>query len=498
MEGKELALLGEISRLYLEKRTGELMVKGPKFEKRVFFEQGRIIFAVSNLEQDSLGNILVDTEKITPDDLLEAEKTRHKEGGALGTVLVWMGLLSAEDLYWGIRFQATRIIYSLFKLEEDFNYSFAARPLGAREVLRLNFQTPNIIMEAARRIGSASTLLTQLRPQSYVCFSMDHELGKALDFLPKEKEILPLLNGRYTVKKLIGLGLMEDLELLRMLHGLRTLRMLILAEEAIHAETAPAAPPPPALEHPAVPDSAGHEAEEFLAQEALEVSSLARRRLRLARLRWAAIILLFAALGAALVWRFYPAALAAVWSRTARNEPPRVEAEQEATPAPVPPQAQTAAAPSQSTAEAPGGSPDTEQPTADVVEETPGEPSAPAQQGTADLLVDQFTVEGLGRNRYRVRFRLANAGPAGSERLGYLFVARRDVDGKDVIVHPAMATEQFDARVDFRRGDSFRIARYRLVQVEFEAPSAPSKIRVVAFDREGKLKVDVEPPVEIR
>ena len=496
MESKELALLGEISRLYLEKKTGELTVKGPKFEKRVYFEQGRIIFAVSNLEQDSLGDILVDTEKISPDDLAEAEKTRRKEGGALGTVLVWMGLLSAEDLYWGIRFQATRIIYSLFKLEEDFDYGFAARPLGAREVLRLNFQTPNIIMEAARRIGSAPTLLAELRPQSYVCFSMDHELGKALDFLPKEKEILPLLNGRYTVKKLIGLGLMEDLELLRMLHGLRTLRMLILAEEAIHAEVATAAPAPPVLEGVAIADTTGHEAEEFLAQEAREVSSLARHRLRMSRLRWATIILLVAALAGALVWRFYPVALEAVRSRMARNEALPVKTEPQPTTGDQP-----APSPAQNAAAVPGGpqagSPDTDQAAA-AVEEASAEPSTPPPPGTEDLLVDQFTIEALGRNRYRVRFRLVNTGPAGSERLGYLFVARRDFDGRDVIVHPPMATEQFDARVDFRRGDSFRIARFKPVQVEFEAPSAPSKIRVVAFDRNGTLQVDVEPPVEIR
>ncbi len=475
MENKELALLGEISRLYLEKATGELLVKGEAFEKKVYFEQGRIIFAVSNLPQDSLGNLLIEAEKISPEQLIDAEKLMNA-CTMLGTVLVYKGFLSPEDLYWGIKFQATRIIYSLFQLE-GLDYSFKQRELERDEVLRLNFQTPNIVMEGARRMGSAILLRQVLNLKSYIKFMMDGpDQGKGIDFLPKEKEILPLLNGRYSIRKLIGLGLMEELELLRMLNGLQKLHKLIVSDDPMAAET-----PPPVSALAAVSSQRNSEGaaiepalppDFFFRNESSRISALDRQLSFRRNAKRGGILAVCAVL----------AVIAAFYYRSTRSRPSvtgsPVSHADHLPSGPVTP-------PAQSTT--------TVQPQPEEIKEdasttsTPPPPpqaTIPEAPGAVIQLQDvQFSA--LANGGYRIGFRLVNSGELGSELRGFLFLIASSADGSSKMIYPADWVVS-DMRLEFRRGISFRISRYKQVDTEFQVPFVPVLVKIHAFDRDGR------------
>jgi len=475
MEGKELALLREISRLYHDKATGELSVRGEGFEKRVYFEEGRIIFAASNIEQDRLGNLLVEAEKIMPEQLHEAEKLIGT-GTKLGTVLVWKGFLSPEDLYWGIKFQATRIIYSLFQLE-SFEYGFRQRELGRDEVLRLNFQTPNIIMEGARRMGSAPLLRQALPPNCFVRITPEDDRTKAIDFLPKEKELLPLLNGKYTIRKLIGLRLMDELELLRMLHGLLTLRKLGVSGDTIGiAVEAPAAPAPePAPPEPESPPSVpAQRPEAFVHAEYDRVDELDRRQAHVRNLRLiaAAACAVGIVVGGIYLYR----------ALTVRPVPSERPVEQ------PPSGAQTA--PSQAPKENPAAVPPSEDsvPTS-VVTPHP----APAEQSSL-ILLQEPRAEVMADGRYRIQFRLANGGTPGSEQRGYLFMLAVSSAGTAQVVYPS-GVGVSDVRIQYGRGEPFKVSRFKMVDAAVRVPFEPVAIRVMAFGRDGAEHLNAEIPL---
>lgn len=466
MEGQELALLAEMSRLYLERKSGELRVRGDAFQKRVFLEQGRIVFADSNLGQDSLGNILVEAEKITREQLEEAATYQAKDPNAmLGTVLVWRGFLSPEDLYWGIKFQATRIIYSLFQ-QEGYQFEFVSRSLGREEVLRLNFQTPNIIMEGARRVGSLSLLRELFPPRHFARIRIEGDQGKMLDLLPRERELLPLLNGRYSVKKLMGLGVMEELELLRMLHGLLSLRLLVVSPEAMQGEPAVAASQGAhaAAREPAA-DGAHADQEMFFRMEANRLRMLSRHEMGRRTGRTAGVLVVTACIGAVAIY---------AWIGRSRQGPAPIatgSAPVSAQPVPVeppqtnPPSVHESPAPAESAVSPPAATPDIR----------------PSQ---AHLALEEFHLDRLEDGRIRATFRLANAAASGVEQRGYLFIVAEGHGGESRVVYPQSATG-IDLSKEFRRGDPYRFSRFKQVDAPFALDFDPQTISIVAVGREG-------------
>ncbi len=464
----------------LERKSGELRVRGDAFEKRVFLEQGRIVFADSNLGQDSLGNILVEAEKISREQLEEAATFQAKDASAmLGTVLVWRGFLSPEDLYWGIKFQATRIIYSLFQ-QEGYQFEFVSRSLGREEVLRLNFQTPNIIMEGARRVGSLSLLRELFPPRHFARVKIEGDQGKMLDLLPRERELLPLLNGRYSIKKLVGLGVMEEQELLRMLHGLLSLRLLTVSSEAMQGEPALATNNPAhgGAREPAT-EGAHADQEMFFRIEANRLRMLSRQEMGRRTWRAAAVLIVTGFVGAV-----------AIYAWIVRSKPAPSSG-----PADTPPLATRAVPPE---------SPETSlQPVADnhvttsTQVQVPPVPAAVSPASQAHMALEEFHINRLDDGRVRATFRLANAAAPGVEQRGYLFIMAEGPRGESQVVYPSSAAG-IDVSKDFRRGDPYRFSRFKQVDAPFALEFAPEAISIVAVGREGDEQMRVRMPAVLQ
>lgn len=459
MEGKELALLAELSRLHLEKCTGELIITGPGFEKKLYVDGGRLVFAVSNMGQDSLGSILVDAEKITTEQLDDAVAIQAKDPGTmLGTILVWRSYLSPEDLYWGIKFQATRIVYSLFQLE-GFDYSFQAKAHERDEILRLNFNTPNIIMEGARRIGSLARMRQEFQPKAFVRIASVAEQERLVELLPRERELMPLLNGRSTVQKLVGLRMMEELELLRFLHGLHSLRLLEQSRNPLTADgSAAAGDGLDAASESAPVESAKTDHDSFVRTEAERARQFGRHHAGRRFYRVAMLLAAVICVSAIAVFAVRGREGRSVDSTSAAAQPPP---RQSSEPPPVlPPQ---------------------EEPT--PASATPPEPAPePVEQAPA-LSIEGLSVEPLD-GQCRISFRLVNTRADAAEQRGYLIVVVSWEHGGHRVVYPLIDAE-IDPERDFRRGVPYKISRFKLVDTVFSADTLPLRATVFAFDREG-------------
>ncbi len=109
--------LAELFRdLYLEERSGVLVVEREATEKRVYFERGMILFAESSVEDEDLGRRLVAEGKISPGALAEARRS-VAEAKDLPQVLVNRGLVGKATLCHTVRFLVDRVVQSIFKWE---------------------------------------------------------------------------------------------------------------------------------------------------------------------------------------------------------------------------------------------------------------------------------------------------------------------------------------------------------------------------------------------
>lgn len=209
-------LLASISR---SGETGILNCHDMGRWKAIYFKNGKIVFATSNVQDDRLGEFLLKKGKITVRQFLEASK-QIRPGKRLGAVLVDMGIISPDELLLTVHQHVEEIVYSLF----DWNrgeYEFVIKDLSAQGPLTLDLNTENVIIEGIRRlddftwvfagVGSMETVLRRSENAEAIVYR--------LELSEDESQILSLVNGRLTVEQILGMSYLPNFETLRILYG---------------------------------------------------------------------------------------------------------------------------------------------------------------------------------------------------------------------------------------------------------------------------------------
>jgi S-DNA-T family DNA segregation ATPase FtsK/SpoIIIE len=132
--------------------TGVLHLVRPAVAKKVYFQDGRIIFAVSSDPNERLGEMLLRDGLVGLEELEGAVANLHL-GKRLGTLLVEMGHLRPDDLVRGVVSQVRGIVLELFTWEEGA-YRLDEGPLPTQEVITLGMKTGEILLQGIRRIRS--------------------------------------------------------------------------------------------------------------------------------------------------------------------------------------------------------------------------------------------------------------------------------------------------------------------------------------------------------
>ena len=117
---KEISFSDVIAVLRQQQASGTLVCVARSVEKNIVVKDGQIIFASSKDEQDRLGEIMVQTGKITRAQLNKAVNIHKKSAGLkkIGAIFVENGFVAPKDLFNGLKQQVRKIIQSLFLLNE--------------------------------------------------------------------------------------------------------------------------------------------------------------------------------------------------------------------------------------------------------------------------------------------------------------------------------------------------------------------------------------------
>ena len=92
--------------------TGILTFRRDEVTKRLFIHDGQVVYAVSTNPEERLGDSLMLRGKLSARQYLEASK-RVRPGQRLGTILVEMGALEAEDLVPAVEAQVRELLMDL-------------------------------------------------------------------------------------------------------------------------------------------------------------------------------------------------------------------------------------------------------------------------------------------------------------------------------------------------------------------------------------------------
>jgi len=199
--------------LTLAKKTGALRCTRGAEARTILWEQGEIVFARSNSVRDSLGCFLVRRGLITEDQNGESARkitteTRH------GKVLVRLGYITTEQLWWAVKYQVLDIVYGLFHWKAGF-FEFHEGQIESREKITLAVSTTKIVMEGIRRLDEWAKFLSRIPNPGLVLEAVPGRapgVGREQEATPEEKRVLTLVTGSRTVEEICrrsGLGEFE-------------------------------------------------------------------------------------------------------------------------------------------------------------------------------------------------------------------------------------------------------------------------------------------------
>jgi len=226
-----------VVQLHRRGATGSLKVEGPSYHKALYFRSGRVLFGSSNDPRDQLGAILIESGKITPEQLADVN-AKVGPGNPLAKVLADTGFVSQRELSEAARAKVERILSDVLAYTAGrFDFEDGVLPKGAVD---LKLATERLVMAAVRRVTDRNFVLRHID-------GLDAILGPTADMVPRLSEIegeaggLPQhLDGRRTLKEAAASARLEEFEAAKIASGLLFLGLVERVKAGVTASSAPA------------------------------------------------------------------------------------------------------------------------------------------------------------------------------------------------------------------------------------------------------------------
>ncbi len=229
---KDFQLADILIGLQRSTKTGILDIKSGSTVKEIFIENGDMIFATSNNEDDRLGELLVKEGKITLEEYNQSSLLLTKTGERLGKILVELGCLTPKELFEAVRHQTEEIILSLFSLEEG-RFELQEKPIPQEEIITLRISVANIIYHGIKRITNFSYIKQMCPPIDYVLNISPNpmDIFQALTLEDVDKNILSYINGLYSIKIILLLSPVKDFETIKTICALLSAGLIKIKRE---------------------------------------------------------------------------------------------------------------------------------------------------------------------------------------------------------------------------------------------------------------------------
>jgi hypothetical protein len=188
--------------------TGSLKVTGPVHPKALYFRGGRVLFGSSNDPRDQLGAILIESGRITRDQLDEVN-AKVGPGNPLAKVLAESGFVNQRELGEAARLKVETILADVLSWDSgSFEFEDGVLPKGAVD---LKLSTEKLLLAAVQRVSDRAFALRHL--ELATVFEPAPEGETALSEVRADVwPLLERLDGRRTLKDAIALTRMDEFE----------------------------------------------------------------------------------------------------------------------------------------------------------------------------------------------------------------------------------------------------------------------------------------------
>jgi hypothetical protein len=208
------------------KVPGVLTVEGNPFTKKLFLDDGKVIFATSTDPDERLGEFLLHKGRITQEQYDESVVRLKRGEGRQGKILVEMGALTPKSLFENVTEQITALVIGLFNWDQG-RVSFEIGDYKKDEMIKIALPLRKAILEGVKAMWDAKRLLARLGTKTTVyapVFDLKEVLALRLD--PREMQLLQMVDGRRSVYELVTRGPLTQPQNAKLLYVFHVLKLV--------------------------------------------------------------------------------------------------------------------------------------------------------------------------------------------------------------------------------------------------------------------------------
>lgn len=204
-------------------KTGTFAIKKGDSKKKIYFKNGKVIYATSSDKDELLENFLLKKDKINRKELEKAKDLQEETGRGFASTLVYLNILPKEEVADLVKTHVQEIIFEIFSWDEgEFEFQEDELPDTENVINALN--TMNILMEGTRRIDEWEEIKNKIPADNTVLTISPEEFAQKdeIKLKPEEGKVLSLVDGERSIEEIKEKNTAGELATCRAIYGLLT------------------------------------------------------------------------------------------------------------------------------------------------------------------------------------------------------------------------------------------------------------------------------------
>ena len=218
---KEFGLAEILQLISMQKKSGVVSISHGRESTTLHFDNGQLVFATSinGGETKRLGEILVNSGKLTEDNVSESLRIQEMTKERIGNLFVSSGHVSTDEVKEALQQQLMDVIFHVLRWK-DGRYKFEACEIDYDREFQIPVQTDFILMEGSRMVDEWGYIESKI-PSDNIIFSQTdkaNEIEQLFSRLsPDEVTIYNLVDGKRDISDILNISQLGKFPLFRII-----------------------------------------------------------------------------------------------------------------------------------------------------------------------------------------------------------------------------------------------------------------------------------------
>ena len=218
---KEFGLAEILQLISMQKKSGIVSISHEGESTTLHFDNGQLVFATSIFggETKRLGEILVNSGKLTEKDIEKTLRIQETTNDKIGAIFVSSGLISTDEVKDALQQQLMDVVFHVLRWKDGY-YKFNASEIDYDREFQIPVQTDFILMEASRMVDEWGYIESKI-PSANIIFSQTDK-GSEVEQLfsrlsPDELAIYNLVDGNRDIFDILTISQLGKFPLFRIM-----------------------------------------------------------------------------------------------------------------------------------------------------------------------------------------------------------------------------------------------------------------------------------------